>query len=88
MDSYFTYIVQCSDGTYYIGIAKDIELRLKQHNGEEKGGAKYTRGRRPVKLKYIEKHTSHSEAASREYNLKKLSRNKKAQLVKSKDNSK
>ncbi len=49
----YVYIVECRDGTLYTGWTIDIERRIGQHN---KGtGAKYTRARRPVVLKYFEK---------------------------------
>jgi predicted GIY-YIG superfamily endonuclease len=46
--TWYVYIVRCSDGTLYTGIAKDINKRMQLHN--EGKGAKYTRGRRPVEL--------------------------------------
>lgn len=49
---HYTYIVQCSDGTLYTGYTNDLEKRMKAHN--DKKGAKYTRGRTPVTLKYFE----------------------------------
>ena len=45
----FTYIVQCSDGTYYVGSTHDLEHRMWQHNDSVEGAA-YTRRRRPVQL--------------------------------------
>jgi putative endonuclease len=77
---YFTYILECSDGTFYIGIARDINQRIKQHNGEIKGGASYTSGRRPVQLKYREEYKSRGEATKRELELKKFSRKRKMLL--------
>lgn len=47
---YFVYILECCDGTFYTGITTDIKRRLRQHNGELVGGAKYTSARRPVRL--------------------------------------
>ena len=47
---YFVYILECSDGSFYTGITTDIPRRLRQHNGELIGGAKYTSARRPVRL--------------------------------------
>lgn len=44
------YLLQCADGTLYCGITCDLERRLAQHNGALPGGARYTRGRRPVRL--------------------------------------
>ncbi len=50
MQKWYVYIVRCADETLYCGITTDMERRLKQHNGLLRGGAKYTRGRRPVAL--------------------------------------
>jgi putative endonuclease len=77
---YFTYIVLCADGTYYTGKTWNLEQRLKQHNGELRGGARYTKIRRPVMLKYFEEHISHTIAAQRECEIKKLSHKEKQQL--------
>lgn len=49
-NGHYVYILQCSDGTYYIGYTNRIEQRVKLHN--EGKGTKYTRGRTPVKLVY------------------------------------
>jgi len=48
--AWHVYLVECADGTLYCGIAKDLVRRLAEHNGDLPGGAKYTRGRRPVVL--------------------------------------
>ena len=77
---YYVYIVQCSDGTYYIGYTNNLSKRIKAHN-EGKAGAKYTRTRRPVILKYSERFDTLSEALKREYNLKQLPKTKKALLI-------
>ncbi len=53
-----------------------------EHNGEKTGGAKYTRGRRPVKLIHSEKFPSRSDAAKREYEIKKLKRKDKEKILK------
>ncbi|MGH9863309.1 MAG: GIY-YIG nuclease family protein [Candidatus Acidiferrales bacterium] len=45
---WFVYLLECADGTYYTGVAPDVEERLQKHNAAR--GAKYTRGRRPVRL--------------------------------------
>jgi putative endonuclease len=80
---YFVYILLCSDGTFYIGKTTDIERRLRKHNGEIKGGAKYTRSRRPVRLVYSEEYTTVTEALKREYFLKQLTRSEKEKLISS-----
>ncbi|MDQ3239733.1 MAG: GIY-YIG nuclease family protein [bacterium] len=79
---YYTYILECSDSTFYTGMTLSIQKRLRQHNGQISGGARYTFGRRPVLLKYIEKHSCFSDAAKREKALKKLTRHKKIQIIK------
>lgn len=78
--SYFVYILECSDKSLYTGITTDVKKRLDEHNTSEKG-AKYTKARRPVKLIYFEKSENRSSASKREYEIKKLSRTKKLQLV-------
>ncbi len=74
------YIVECSDHTLYTGWTTDISRRLMQHNGKAQG-AKYTRSRGPVILKYVEKHESRSAAMKREYEIKHLSREQKLMLI-------
>lgn len=78
--SYFVYILECSDGTLYTGITKDITKRLEEHNSSDKG-AKYTKARRPVKLLYEESSNDRSSASKREYEIKKFSRLKKLELI-------
>ena len=78
--SYFVYILECSDGSLYTGITKDVKKRLDEHNSSHKG-AKYTKARRPVKLVHEEPSSDRSSASKREYAIKKLSRLKKLQLI-------
>jgi len=66
---YYVYMLECADGTLYTGITTDLERRLEEHNGSEKG-AKYTRARRPVTLVYSEKYPDRSSASKREYEIK------------------
>nr|WP_258238988.1 GIY-YIG nuclease family protein [Arcobacter sp. F155] len=80
MMSYFVYILECSDKSLYTGITTDVKKRLDEHNTSEKG-AKYTKARRPVTLIYFEKSENRSSASKREYEIKKLSRTRKLQLV-------
>lgn len=78
--SYFVYILECSDKTLYTGIATDLQRRLYEHNNSDKG-AKYTKVRRPLKLVYSEESQDRSSASKREYEIKKLSRIKKLELI-------
>jgi len=76
---HFVYIIECSDGSWYTGYTTDIARRVAEHNRGE--GAKYTRGRTPVKLIYQESFSSRSSAQKREYEIKKLPRAKKEELL-------
>jgi putative endonuclease len=78
---YFVYILECADGTLYCGITNDIEKRIMAHNSG-KTGAKYTKSRRPVVLKYSEKFETKGEALKREHEIKQLSRGEKLNLFK------
>lgn len=77
--SWVCYILQCADGTLYTGITNGLEKRLAAHNVGE--GAKYTRGRSPVKLAYCESCADKSAALKREMEIKSLPRTKKLALV-------
>ena len=81
MEEYVVYMLECSDGTLYTGIATDVVRRVEEHNAGTKG-AKYTKTRRPVTLVYTEPHTSRSDAQKREYALKQLTRVQKLALTK------
>lgn len=77
---HYTYLVECKDHTFYIGYTNDLEKRIKTHNAGK--GAKYTRGRIPVILRYYEEYETKTEAMKREYELKKLTRGEKEKLIK------
>ena len=76
---HFVYIVRCSDGTLYTGYARDPEARVKVHNAGR--GARYTSGRRPVRLVYAESFESVGDALRREMALKRWSRAEKEILI-------
>lgn len=73
------YILECRDGTLYTGITDQLEKRLKAHNAGK--GAKYTRGRGPVVLRYQESCADHGSALRREYEIKRLSRQEKLEII-------
>ena len=94
--SYWVYIVQCADGSYYAGIATDVQRRLMEHNGitakrspatararrPAKGkGARYTSARRPVTLVFEARCASRSEAMREEARIKRLTRRQKQSLI-------
>ncbi len=78
---YYVYILECSDKTFYIGSTNNLDKRIDSHNNS-KVGAKYTKGRRPVVLKYSESCKTKSDALKRECLLKKYSRIEKEELIK------
>lgn len=75
------YILECSDKSLYTGITNNLPARIEAHNSGT--GARYTRGRAPVRLVYNEKGHDHSSALKREMQLKKLTKNQKLSLIKS-----
>jgi putative endonuclease len=84
--SFYVYILQCVDGTYYTGYTKDLDMRTRQH--ESGKGAKYTKSHRPQRVAYVELFGTRSAAMKRERQIKKLSHQQKLQLITSKSNSK
>jgi putative endonuclease len=76
---WFVYILECRDGSLYTGVTNDIERRLQQHN--DGTGARYTRSRRPVRLRYHEICENRSAALLRECSLRLLSRKEKDALL-------
>ncbi|MBN1212586.1 MAG: GIY-YIG nuclease family protein [candidate division Zixibacteria bacterium] len=73
------YILRCRDGSFYTGVTVDLKKRLEKHNAGR--GAKYTRGRRPLKLVYIESAPTERTARCREREIKSWRRKKKAALI-------
>lgn len=81
---YFTYIIRCSDNTLYTWITTDLDRRIRQHNWELIGWAKYTLSRNPVEIIYFEEFENRSLATKRELEIKKMSREKKLEFIKNK----
>lgn len=75
----YTYILECADGTLYCGWTNNLEKRVSDHNAGK--GAKYTKSRRPVVLKYYETFGTKQEAMRREWAVKQLSRKEKQELI-------
>ena len=76
----YVYLLQCADSTLYCGWTTDLKARIRTHN--EGQGAKYTKSRRPVKLVYYETFEDKHEALSREWHIKRMSREEKVLLIK------
>lgn len=75
----YAYMLECADGTLYTGWTNDLEKRLAAHNAGQ--GAKYTRGRGPVRLRYYEAFNDKEAALRREAALKRLPRSAKMALI-------
>lgn len=81
-EMHYIYLVRCSDDSLYCGWTTDLKRRIDAHNGHISGGAKYTRGRRPVTLVYSESFHQKQEAQRREYAIKQMTKTKKLGLIK------
>jgi len=75
------YILKCADKTLYCGITTDVERRVEEHNSSDLG-AKYTSGRRPVKLVYVGEFENRSEATREERRIKRLPKAEKLDMIK------
>lgn len=84
-DRFFVYILQCRDDTLYTGWTTSLENRLKTHNQGK--GAKYTKARLPVQMIYAEECRSKQQAMQREYEIKKMKRAKKMELIQKQKNN-
>lgn len=80
-NKWYVYILQCGDQTLYCGVSDDVQRRLEIHRSGK--GAKYTRGRGPLQVVYVEACASHSDALKREYAVKRLPRLKKLEMIES-----
>jgi len=81
---YYVYILRCSDDTLYCGYTNDLQNRIATHNAKK--GAKYTRGRLPVKLVYFEEYIDKSDALKREHKIKTYNKKQKLDLINKKIN--
>lgn len=75
----YVYMLLCADGSLYTGWTNNLAKRLESHQAGK--GAKYTRSRLPVALAYYEEYETESDARKRECAIKKLSRQKKEELL-------
>ncbi len=82
METYYVYILQCVDDSYYTGITNNIEMRLSQHQ-EGVNPQSYTFSRRPVELVFCEGYNDPNEAISFERKIKTWSEKQKEALIKS-----
>ena len=74
-------MVRCIDNSLYCGVTTDLDRRIGEHNSNSVKGAKYTRGRGPVKLVYFEEYNDKQTAMQREYEVKQWDKVKKENLI-------
>ena len=77
---HYVYILECADGSLYVGCTNNPKKRLKQHN-DSKWGAHYTKIRRPVILRHAEEFRTLVQARRRETQIKGWNRSKKLALI-------
>ncbi|MCY0900057.1 MAG: GIY-YIG nuclease family protein [Firmicutes bacterium] len=75
---WWVYVLRCGDGTFYTGITKDIRMRLAAHAAGR--GARYTRGRGPFTIWWLDGPLAHGEALRRERRVKQLTHREKMAL--------
>tara|TARA_R110002126_G_scaffold33382_21_gene104512 strand:- start:1668 stop:1937 length:270 start_codon:yes stop_codon:yes gene_type:complete len=78
---WFLYMIRTASGQLYTGISTDPLRRLRQHNGELKGGAKALRGKGPLQLVFQQAMADRAAASKAEYQLKQLSKAAKEQRI-------
>jgi putative endonuclease len=73
------YILECADGSYYVGSTTRLDLRIAQHQSGD--GAVYTRRRRPVRLVFAAEFDRVDEAFAFEKQVQGWSRAKRRALI-------
>ncbi len=81
MSDWFIYLIRCKDGSLYTGITTDVDRRFAQHQRKGELGAKYLRGRGPLRLVFQKKLASRSVALKVESKVKKLPKIRKENLL-------
>lgn len=77
---FYTYVILCQRGKYYVGHTHNFELRFFRHRN--KSGAKFTSQNEPLKILWSQKFVTELEAVQREKQIKGWSRLKKEKLIK------
>lgn len=78
---HFVYLLRCKDNSLYCGQTNNVEKRVQEHTTSKNKSSKYTKAHRPLKLVYVEKVKSLSDALKREYEIKQLTKKQKELLV-------
>ena len=82
MQTWYVYIIRCSDASLYTGVTTDVERRFAEHKEGGRKGSKYARAKIPIKVVHVEIYSSRSEAQKREYVIKHMTRAAKEELIK------
>lgn len=78
---YYTYMIRCEGGSLYTGIAKNLFSRMREHAGQGKRSAKYTKSRRVIALEAVWSSADRASASRLEYALKTLTKKEKEALI-------
>ena len=81
MPSWYVYMVRCRDGSLYTGIATNVSRRIAEHRGSGGKGAKYLRGRGPLRLVFTRPARSREVALRLEWRIKRLPKARKEELL-------
>lgn len=79
---YYVYLLECADRSIYTGITNDLEKRFRSH--ADGTGARYTKAKKVIGIRYVEEHPDRSTATKRELEIKRWARQKKLALIASK----
>jgi len=88
METWYLYLIRCKDNSLYTGITTDVRRRVKEHQGNDRKGSKYLRGKGPLKLVLKKKIGNKSLTSKVEAKVKNLPKDKKEMFVKGKINIK
>jgi putative endonuclease len=83
MSQWYLYMIRTGDGSLYTGVATDVNRRLAEHREGGRSGARYLRGKRPLKLVYKKRIGSASLALRAERRIKKMRKARKEEIVRS-----
>ncbi len=82
---YYTYIIRCTDDSLYTGITTDVKRRFKEHISQNEKSAKYTRTHKAIKIEAVWQSKDRISASRLEYQIKRLTKNQKENLIKNND---
>lgn len=78
---YYTYMLRCEDNSIYTGMTNNLERRIEEHQCKDRNGAKYTKSHNAIKLEAAWRSKDKSLACKLEYQIKKLTKQQKEDLI-------